>query len=396
MDRISDSGSDGCGSIPHGGTNRQTCCLPLFGTYNANTIMKKIIFSIAALFAAATAFAQVPGEDTYIHYDKYNKAKGEEIRIPDFGGYITLKGDFHIHTAFSDGNVWPSYRVDEAKRTGLDVIAITDHIEYRPKKEYFSKKVDLNTSYEIAAESAGDDLIVVHGTEITRGKPFGHMNALFVEDANKADVKEPIDALEAMVEQGAYIIWNHPGWPDDKCTMYPVHEELIAKGKIHGVEIWNDYESYPIAYDWVEAYGLHPFANSDIHGSIRDLFVGTRPMTLVFAKEKSLEGVKEAMFAGRTLALYNNFLMGKQEFIAPLVKECLKFEVKKDKGDYVIYRVHNSSDIRYQMQFGDNVHQVTVEPRDYTEVEIAKGQTIIFVNCILAKGKYHSISQSEL
>ena len=25
MDRISDSGSDGCGSIPHGGTERMTC-----------------------------------------------------------------------------------------------------------------------------------------------------------------------------------------------------------------------------------------------------------------------------------------------------------------------------------------------------------------------------------
>ena len=358
--------------------------------------MKKIMFSIAALFAAATAFAQVPGEDTYIHYDKYNKSKGVEIRIPNFGGYVTLKGDFHIHTAFSDGNVWPSYRVDEAKLTGLDVIAITDHIEYRPHKEYFSKKVDLNTSYDIAADSAGDDIIVVHGTEITRSKPFGHMNALFIQDANKADVKEPMDALEAMLEQDAYIIWNHPGWPDDKCTMYPVHEELIAKGKIHGVEIWNDYESYPIAYDWVEAYGLHPFANSDIHESISDLFVGRRPMTLVFAKEKSLEGVKEALFAGRTLALYNNFLMGKQEFIAPLVKECLTFEVKKDKGDYVIYRIHNSSDIRYQLQLGDTVHQRTIEPRDYTELEISKGQTITFVNCILGKGKYHSISQSEL
>ena len=358
--------------------------------------MKKIMFSIAALFAAATAFAQVPGEDTFIHQNCAGRGERAEIRIPNINGYLTLKGDFHIHTAFSDGNVWPSYRVGEAKRTGLDVIAITDHIEYRPNKEYFSKKVDLNTSYEIAAGGAGDDLIVVHGTEITRSKPFGHMNALFVTDANKADVKEPMDALEAMLEQDAYIIWNHPGWPDDKCTMYPVHEELIAKGKIHGVEIWNDYESYPISYDWVEAYGLHPFANSDIHGAIHEQFRGTRPMTLVFAKEKSLEGVKEALFAGRTLAFYNNFLMGKQEFIAPLVKECLTFEVKKDKGDYVIYRIHNSSDIKYQIQLGDTVHQITVEPRDYIDVEISKGQTITFVNCILAKGKYHSISQSEL
>ena len=28
-------------------------------------------------------------------------------RLPDIPGYITLKGDFHMHTPFSDGTVWP-------------------------------------------------------------------------------------------------------------------------------------------------------------------------------------------------------------------------------------------------------------------------------------------------
>ena len=47
----------------------------------------------------------------------------------------TLKCDFHIHTVFSDGKVWPDIRVAEAWQEGLDAIAITDHIEYRPNKE---------------------------------------------------------------------------------------------------------------------------------------------------------------------------------------------------------------------------------------------------------------------
>lgn len=357
--------------------------------------MKRLILSAALLAAASVSYAQRPGLDTFIHKDNENTKGRQEIRIPNIPGYLTLKGDFHIHTVFSDGNVWPSYRVDEAVNDGLDIIAITDHIEYRPKKEYFSKKVDLNTSYEIAADAA-DDLIVVHGTEITRSKPFGHMNALFIEDANKAEVKSELDALNAMYEQGAYILWNHPGWPDDKSTMYPVHEQLIAEGKIHGYEVWNDTESYPVAYDWVEAYGLHPFANSDIHGTIDDRYDGRRPVTLVFAKERTLESVKEAMFAGRTLALFNNFLVGRQEFIAPLVKECLAFEVKSDKGGYCIYNIVNKSDIKFQLQIGDTVHQITVEPNSNISAEIGKDQNVTFVNCILAKGKYHSVPQSEL
>lgn len=48
-----------------------------------------------------------------------------EIQIPDLKGYETLKCDFHIHTVFSDGTVWPTVRVDEAYREGLDAISLT-------------------------------------------------------------------------------------------------------------------------------------------------------------------------------------------------------------------------------------------------------------------------------
>jgi hypothetical protein len=58
------------------------------------------------------------------------------INLPDLAGYVTLKCDFHMHTVFSDGNVWPTVRIDEALRDGLDAIAITDHLEYSPHADY--------------------------------------------------------------------------------------------------------------------------------------------------------------------------------------------------------------------------------------------------------------------
>ena len=77
-------------------------------------------FLIAVLFfaltAMSTAMAQVRGY----------------LPVPDVPGFKTLKGDFHLHTVFSDGDVWPTVRVSEAWRDGLDVIAITDHNEYHP------------------------------------------------------------------------------------------------------------------------------------------------------------------------------------------------------------------------------------------------------------------------
>lgn len=36
--------------------------------------------------------------------------QSKKISIPDIPGYQTLKGDFHMHTVFSDGHVWPTFR----------------------------------------------------------------------------------------------------------------------------------------------------------------------------------------------------------------------------------------------------------------------------------------------
>ncbi len=47
-----------------------------------------------------------------------------KINIPDVLGYKTLKCDLHTHTVFSDGLVWPTVRVDEAWREGLDAISM--------------------------------------------------------------------------------------------------------------------------------------------------------------------------------------------------------------------------------------------------------------------------------
>ena len=90
-----------------------------------------------------------------------------EIRVPDPEGYRTLKCDFHIHTVFSDGLVWPTVRVDEAYREGLDAIALTEHLEYRPHRQDII--ASHNRSYEIAEKTArNNQVILIRGSEITR------------------------------------------------------------------------------------------------------------------------------------------------------------------------------------------------------------------------------------
>lgn len=361
--------------------------------------MKRSVLSSAlALFAAVSLNAQVLGEDILSHKPENVGGDRKEILIPDVDGYKVLKGDFHLHTIYSDGCVTPDYRVREAWQNGLDVIAITDHIEVIRHDDLFDmKKFNFNMSNQIAAREAVEyDLLVVPGTEITRSKPFGHMNALFVTDADKANVEDQMDALNAMVEQGAYILWNHPGWPDDKCTMYPIHEELIAKGIIKGVELFNDYESYPIAYDWVKKYGLHPFANSDAHGPVDTFYKGLRPITLVFAKDRTLEGVKEAMFAGRMLAFFAGNLVGTEDLLTSLLKECLEYKVISKKGNVTKCMITNHSDIPFTFDAEGWESPMTIAPRSTVKDSFSDGDVLEVRNCIIGKGKYIVLPFNEL
>ena len=79
-----------------------------------------LLFGLAVLAFSFTCLAHEP----------VTRAR-TPVNIPDIPGYVTLKCDFHIHTVFSDGLVWPTVRTEEAWRQGLDAIAITDHNEIR-------------------------------------------------------------------------------------------------------------------------------------------------------------------------------------------------------------------------------------------------------------------------
>ena len=107
------------------------------------------------------------------------------IIFPDVEGRLTLISDLHTHSVFSDGHVWPNIRVSEAQRNGLDVLAITEHLEYQPHIAQIPHK-DRNSAFLEAHKAAkGSSLVVLAGSEITREMPPGHMNAIFLEDSNK-------------------------------------------------------------------------------------------------------------------------------------------------------------------------------------------------------------------
>ena len=107
------------------------------------------------------------------------------ITFPDIDQFKTVVTDLHTHSVFSDGHVWPNIRVEEALRDGVEALAITEHLEYQPHLADIPNE-DRNRAFEEAKAAAlGKEIIIISGSEITRDMPPGHINAVFIKDANK-------------------------------------------------------------------------------------------------------------------------------------------------------------------------------------------------------------------
>lgn len=289
-------------------------------------------------------------------------AQRRVLNMPDIPGYVTLKCDFHMHTVFSDGNVWPTVRVGEAWRDGLDAISITDHVEYQPHKQYIP--VDQNAAWKIARTTAEDyNIILIHGAEISRSMPPGHFNALFIEDADSLNKPDFMEAIGAAVSQGAFIQYNHPGWkaqqPDGIPRLYPVHLELISRGWLNGIEYFNEFETYRNAtvIEMCREHRLSVMGNSDAHGVISETYpepeFSHRPVTLVFASERSPESIREALFAGRTAVWYGDSLAGFEQYARPLFNAAITVSAPfKDDGKKIWFEIVNNSDLPMDLSGG--------------------------------------------
>jgi hypothetical protein len=290
-------------------------------------------------------------------------SKGQnENFIPDIPGYKTLKCDFHMHTVFSDGKVWPEIRVAEAINEGLDAIAITEHLKYGKLGKYPElQEENRNRSWEIASETAkNSDLIVIRGAEITQGMPPGHINAIFLTDANIAQ-KDFNDTFREAKKQGAFIFWNHPNWksPDKDFVQdgipqwFDEHTKMLEDGILMGIEVVNAHSYSKEAHQWCIDKNLTLVANSDIHtpiGMAYDLTKEHRPTTLVFAKERPQEGIKEAMFSRRTAMWFENNIIGSTELLEPLFQECVKIEDTKYLENLAVVTIHNTSGIDFILE----------------------------------------------
>jgi hypothetical protein len=110
--------------------------------------------------------------------------------------HLVLAADFHVHTFFGDGALPPWEIAAEARRRGLDVIALTNHNQM--------------IAAHIGARLVGgaSDVILLKGEEITA--PNYHLVAIGID--HKIDWQQTAaDAIAAVHAQGGVAIAAHPG-----------------------------------------------------------------------------------------------------------------------------------------------------------------------------------------
>lgn len=121
------------------------------------------------------------------------------------------RADLHMHTTASDGWPAPHQLVDQARRVGLDVIAVTDHDTIEGALR----------AADYAARRAGVDVIV--GEEVSSRN--GHIVGLFLERRIRPGMSAAA-TVHAIHDQGGLAVAVHPFWRTQRRT---------RTGKVHGV-----------------------------------------------------------------------------------------------------------------------------------------------------------------
>ena len=395
--------------------------------------MKRIVLIASLVLTCAgglkaQSYYQDAKNPDILHHNERRERFRTEIILPQVNGYNVYKADLHTHTIHSDGDVIPSFRVYEAWYDGLDIIAITDHIEYRSFEEklvkYLDKyvsdeykgavnhriddrplkegevMVDLNYVTREAAKYAGRcGILSIPGAEITRpGDKIGHFNALFTTDNNLIYDQDPVQAVRNAKAQGALVMHNHPGWKRTSIDYTPTEIILYNEGLVDGIEVMNTDDFYPGIIDRAHEKGLFISANTDIHQTTELEHSGFhRPMTLILAKERTLEAVREALEARRTIAYGYNTLCGEEQLLKDFFAAGVKTSVMHRGSSQTSVALTNMTSIPYVIRM-EGKNQMKLDPFQTLWIKVSNDKTTLdleVLNMFYTK-ELHPVVQLQL
>lgn len=364
--------------------------------------MKRFVISVLALFMALSAVAQEyqtryrsASEPQTLLPTGYVRLSRREIILPNVNGFTPYRADLHMHSTYTDGVVNIKGRMEEAWRDGLDVIATTEHLSIRPvadkegqptpesaKTKRGSSAVKAVGGATKIADNFG--LLVIPGVELTGdAKTQGHFNALFTTDNSVLYDYDAMQTIRNARQQGALIMHNHPGWRHPTLEMTKFEEAVYAEGLVDGIELMNGPAFYPGAFDTANNHNLFMTSNTDIHATTAWQYAENghlRNMTIIFAKEGTLSGIREALEAHRTLCYAFGTLGGEEELLKAFFEASItikKLSVdEKTKRQRVM--ITNCSSLPYTIRVGKG-NPVVLHPLSSTIVTAKVGKPLLCI-----------------
>ena len=360
--------------------------------------MKKSLLLIAFIALGGAISVAQQKDIPYVHLTSdVVAARRTEIVLPKVNGYNCYKADFHTHTMFSDADLTPRQRIREGWLDGLDIICLSDHLEYRRQEQsmlnalapynpdgkpytYYPANIEgvksdritgvkcnFDAIYDEAqsfVKNSGLPIMLVKGIELSR-EPFtlGHFSALFVKDISSLYDGDIRQALRNVHAQGGLVIHNHPAYRRTTSDKSPQQKELYDLGLIDGVEIVNDMTFYPKMIRRAVEENLIMLGSSDIHRPTSEIYGMRgfyRTMTFILAKECTEKAIREALEARRTIAYSGDQLMGEEKMLADFFNAAVDCRIllhNEHEGMHY-YQLRNESSITLRIRYNNAIYEL--------------------------------------
>ncbi len=353
--------------------------------------MKRTLFLICVLLASLSVVAQEyttryqsATEPQTLLPTGYIRLSRTEIILPSLGTYNPYKADLHIHSTLTDGVLNIKGRVEEAWCDGLDVIAATEHMSIRPvadtegqptpekvRLKKSSAAVKAVASATKVAENFG--MVVIPGVELTGDAATqGHFNALFTTDNSVIYDYDAMQSIRNADKQGALIMHNHPGWRHPTLEMTQFEKDVYAEGLVDGLELMNGAYFYPRAFKTAKEHKLFMTSNTDIHATTGQQYRENghlRNMTIIFAQECTLESLRQALEAHRTICYSFGTIGGDEKLLKEFFEASVttqKLNIDKKKNVQRV-KVTNTTSLPYVIRIGKG-NAVVLRPLSSTIV----------------------------
>jgi len=280
-----------------------------------------------------------------------------------------LKGDTHLHTTNSDGNLTTAELIKECRRKGLDWAIITDH----------NFSTVLNPYYV-------GGLLVIQGQEVT-AKP-GHVNMWgaklpFSAPYTLESFDDYINIINEGKAAGATISVNHPfckkcgwhlpleGFPMDCVELWnaPMHIDNMTN-----IKWWHN--------ELLKGRRIGAVGGSDYHKDYYNVTsLVAMPTTICYAKSNTQEDILEALRNGNSVItqgpdktmLYltcGNAVIGETVQWSEGIKVDIK-AVKLKKGHRLV--VYNNDTVIYNYKaksFGFHHAELEVQEKGFVRAEV--------------------------